>query len=174
MKNRQQAFTLVELMVTLAVAIILAAVGLPLFDSMQANSRAVAVANGLSTALNMARSEAVGQGVAAAACAKNSPTPSDTVCGVAADWVNGWLVFQDTDRDGVVDGSEQVLKIWSSPAGGANIDASAGVIRFSSRGELDVAAATFELTQDNAKGSQTRCISISAVGQIRVDRAACP
>jgi len=64
--------TLIELMVTLAVAIVLLAIGIPAFQGLASSNRASTQANGLVTALNLARSEAISRGIPVAVCARAS------------------------------------------------------------------------------------------------------
>ena len=56
---KSSGFTLVELMITLAIAGILVAVGIPSFNSTISDSRLTSYANEFVTALNLARSEAI-------------------------------------------------------------------------------------------------------------------
>lgn len=104
MSKRDQGFTLVELMVTLAVAIILIAVGMPLFSGVAANNRATAQANTYLGAFKLARSEAVKRATEVSVCAVADPTANPVVCGANTDWVNGLLVFTDGGTAGSVDG----------------------------------------------------------------------
>ena len=60
---KSSGFTLVELMITLAIAGILVAVGIPSFNSTISSNRLTSYANELVTALNLARSEAVKRGM---------------------------------------------------------------------------------------------------------------
>ena len=72
----KHGFTLIELMVTLAVAIVILAVGIPVFSTMIANNRAAADSNALVTALQFARSEAVKRSAQVRVCAGDgAPTP---------------------------------------------------------------------------------------------------
>ncbi len=110
----QSGLTLVELMVTLAVAIVLLAVGVPTYRSMVANNAIVAQTNGLVSALNLARSEAVKRGGFVAVCPKASADVAETDCGGNGDWANGWHLFTD-DTSGS-----------SGGAGGATVGVAVG------------------------------------------------
>ena len=84
---KSSGFTLVELMITLAIAGILVAVGIPSFNSTISDSRLTSYANEFVTALNLARSEAIrrGQNVVVRRIGTQQ-------------WENGWQVFVDVDR----------------------------------------------------------------------------
>ncbi|WP_446731564.1 GspH/FimT family pseudopilin [Pseudomonas sp. OTU5201] len=88
-----RGFTLVELMVTLALIAILAVMAVPSFRSFIANQQVKTASYDLLAALNFARSEAI---------KRNQDV---TVAAVDDDWVAGWEV---TSEDGV-------LKVWDAP-----------------------------------------------------------
>jgi len=185
-KNKnQKGFTLIELMVTVAVAIILLGVGIPLFDTMMANNRAVTQNNSFVTAINLARSEAVSKNITSTICAFEATDdyPDDFDCGASDDWTNGWFVFNDEDADSDYDNGETVIKIWAPLVNNADIDFTAsdgsteGVISFNSLGEkVSLAELSFRIAQGDGDGniatsSQPRCIYLNAIGQLRTARA---
>lgn len=183
-KTMQAGFTLIELMVTVAVAIIVLAIGIPMYDSMLANNRAVAQSNMFVTAMNVAKSEAISQNLPVAICANASATnttESSLACSTSggSDWSNGWFVFQDIDRDGVRDTGETVLKLWQAMEIGTNIVTNVDLIRYTSLGEKDgTATISFRMAQVDeggdltTTGTQARCIYINAIGQIRIEKVA--
>lgn len=178
MKN-QAGFTLIELMVTVAVAVILLGVGIPLFDTMMANNRAVTQSNMFVTALNLARTEAISKNITTTICSDADGNPATFVCGNQNNWTNGWFIFNDEDRDGVRDNTETVIKIWEAMEPGTDIlytasDASTdGFIRFNSLGEkVGTAVLSFRMTQVDSSAnittsSRPRCIYLNAIGQVR-------
>jgi type IV fimbrial biogenesis protein FimT len=85
--NKYKGFTLIELMITVAIMSILLTVGLPSFQSIIASSRLTAAANAMVSALQLARMEALKQHKPVAITKKNG------------DWKNGWIVFVDTNRN---------------------------------------------------------------------------
>ncbi|MBV5292598.1 MAG: GspH/FimT family protein [Curvibacter lanceolatus] len=94
-----QGLTLVELLVTLALMGLLAALAAPGFSVLAQRYKADLAASQMVAALNLARTEALrrGGGVAVqrledAACARPDS---------AQDWSCGWLVFADRDGDGL-------------------------------------------------------------------------
>ena len=95
----QPGFTLIELVVTLAIAGSLLAIAVPNFITFVQNSRLTSQANDFVTALNYARSEAIKRGVRTTVCSR----ATDATCAGSTTWDTGWLVFVDCNSDGVVD-----------------------------------------------------------------------
>lgn len=173
---RQHGLTLVELMVTLAVAIIVVSAGLPLFNGVVANNRASANANTLVRALNLARSEAVGRGANVTVCAASTnPVGATPSCGSATQWSNGWFVFVDSGTAGSVDGSDVRLRIFDMPSGNKPTVSVTGTayVTFNFMGSGG-SQWTFQLDQPGASGNVTRCVTVAQSGQIRTDRGVCP
>lgn len=83
-------FTLIELIVTIAVAAILLGVAVPSFQETIKNNRMAANVNEFIAALNLARSEAIKRGVPVTVCKGNA-----AACNNAARWDDGWIVFAD-------------------------------------------------------------------------------
>ena len=175
MAKKQTGLTLVELMVTLAVAIILIAVGLPLFSGVADNNRATAQVNALSAALQLARSEAVKTGNRATICPKDDADPADLDCGDAADWANGWMVYRGA-AVATVDAAN-LARTWEA-LNGMTVTTAVNSLTFTSTGELDgVGAAQTIVLQ--ATGCETgdplrRQITITPVGQVQSVRGVCP
>ncbi len=103
---RGRGFTLVELLVVLAVAAILLTMAVPGYAFLANASRLAAATNDLMTAVQLARSEAIKRGVRVTVCKSGG---SAVACDAGADWQSGWLVFVDAGAQGVVDAGDVVL-----------------------------------------------------------------
>jgi type IV fimbrial biogenesis protein FimT len=67
------------------------------------------VTNNLVTALQLARSEAVKQGMRVTVCKTGNAMAIPPVCDAAASWQQGWLVFVDGGTRGVIDLGDTLL-----------------------------------------------------------------
>lgn len=93
-RARISGFTLLELMITVAVAAILGSMALPHLGEFIDRSRTRGSASELEAALYYARAEAIARSGDVSVCAKESAAAS--VCAAPGDgtaWINGWLVM---------------------------------------------------------------------------------
>lgn len=111
-RDRNRGFTLIELMVTLAVAAILLTVAVPSFQEFISSNRLTSEANGFMTFLNLARSEAIKSGAPVTLCVSTNGTS----CAGSSGWELGYLIFRDNDRDGALGSGEVVVRV-SAPLG---------------------------------------------------------
>lgn len=178
-------FTLVELMVTLAIAAILAGVAAPSFTHMVKDHRASTAANAFLTDLHLARSEAITRGKSVVVC-KGAPA---TGCRSGGGWEPGWLVFSapgganscvdaDADRqcdghDGAVLGSNGQLEESLTITGNGPLQQR---VRFQPTGFATGYAGTFSICSDD-DDVRDRGFVLSLSGRIRAATASdlnCP
>lgn len=145
MKNRISGFTLIELMVTVAVLAILVTVAIPNYQAFVVNSRMTAQANDFLASLNLARSEAV---------KRNAPVSMNAVGG---DWASGWEI---------VDAGGNVLKVHPALEGASSLDGDATTITFQSNGQAG--ATTFNLCNPDTSIAPGRDIEIEVSGRASV------
>lgn len=172
MTTKHTGFTLIELMVTIAVLGILLSIAIPSFQNMVLNSRITAQANQAITALNYARSEAIKRAAPATVCSTNN----GTACAGSTNWSTGWMVFADADGDGTVDAGEAVLRVWPALGGSNTLTAGARVrVTFTATGFATGFNDTFRLCDSRGK-DHARAIIINAMGRSYVEKgtAQCP
>lgn len=101
-------FTLIELMVAVAVMAILVSAAVPSFTSVFNGNRLTGIANELAASLQSARMEALRRGQRVVVC--SSADGASCVATPATDSWPGWLAFVDTDADNVLDAGEAILR----------------------------------------------------------------
>ena len=106
---KQTGFSLIELLVTLAIAGILLAVGLPSFQDFMANSRMAEVNNSLVSSIQLARSQSVNKLQAAGVCTSNSPLDDNATCDPGSGYQSGWIVYVDDNRNGSREMAEEIV-----------------------------------------------------------------
>ena len=95
----QFGFTMIELMVVIAIASILAAIAVPALTGVVNDIRQKSAINLLASDLNYARSEAIKRNLRILVCARNSAgTGCETV---SPSWDLGWVVCVDVNANGV-------------------------------------------------------------------------
>ena len=186
MSYPQRGFTLIELMVTLAVLAIVIAMAVPSFNTQIQNSRAEAMGDEFISALTFARTEAVKRAGRVSLCATTNGTDCNTI-----DWSEGWIVFQDfaaADNAAPLTisgtGVRNILRWWDELEGGIEITVksdgnNAEFIRFTSLGALarltnPPTTMVAEVKHEHCSGDNVRQVTVGLSGMVSVTNIACP
>lgn len=154
----QRGFTLIELMVTIAILAVLLGVGVPSFRSMIESSRLSAVSNDLLTGLQFARSEAIKRGILVVLCSTNDQDS----CSTNPKWSSGWVA-----RNEAGPAADPPFRVW--PAARIGIDiTNPGTVEFNGLG-----GASAERCFDLTLGTLERSVSVGAAGRISSATTAC-
>ena len=174
MEGRSSGFTLIELMVTLAMAAIIVTLAAPNLRGLVQSNRAASASNSFVTALNLARTAAVQRSIAVSICPRSSPTSS--TCGGSGAWANGWIVFQDATGGGSV-GSSPIIRVFSKLDSSGTLTISGGdsFLTFDPTGLLvhPTSGVTFTLQMSDCTGQSNRTISVDPQGLISSEAASC-
>ena len=110
MKNcaRPNGFSMMEMLMTLLILGLVAALGVPSLNEFIEDNRLNAAVADIQSAMQTARAEAVGRNARVTLCKKNSDS---TNCVTSGGWQQGWLMFVDADNDQAVDSGEDVLLV---------------------------------------------------------------
>jgi type IV fimbrial biogenesis protein FimT len=166
---RSRGFSLIELITTLAVAAIILTVGVPGFQTMVQNNRMTTDLNRLVTDLNLARMEAIKRGEDVTICKKNT---AGTNCDNANTWDLGWIVFNDPDRDGIVDDVEEIIRVNPELDTGITLTFDHDRVTYTSQGFVKEGADNFagSFVIADARGSNyAKTRTISSTGRVMID-----
>ena len=108
---KRNGFTLIELIITVAIAAIVLAIGVPSFRTTILNNTRTTLSNDLIGAISLARSEAAKSGFKTVIC-RSVDGVSCSITDPGA-WKNGWILFSDRNQNNTVDAGE-VLKVYSA------------------------------------------------------------
>lgn len=166
MKNRPNGFTLIEMLVVVAIAAILASLAVPSFRTMLVKRSTQSAADTLVSDMRYARTQALQRSTRVVMC--SLAINSTSACsGTTASWANGWLIFVDKNNDDIVNGSDEILRVQQPVANIASIQ-SAPVnsdhpqFRFEANGWTKSSSQTFVITPTGtvpAGSTQLVCIS---------------
>lgn len=101
---RQKGFTLIELMVAIALAALLLSMAVPALDSFTTNARQTSAINDFVASMHLARNTAVTTNARVTVCAS-----SDGVACEAVPWNQGWIVFSDQNSNQLIDGTDAIV-----------------------------------------------------------------
>ncbi len=161
MKN-YTGFTLIELIITVAIAAIVMAIGIPSFRETIRENRLTTYNNQFITALNLARSEAIKRGSITTLCSSDGSTCKP------GGYQQGWIVFRNpTNATSPVDAAS-IIRVFEKLPEGMTLTGSADSVSYNSIGIGT--AVTWNLCKDG-KG---RGIEIVAPGQIKSVTPTCP
>ena len=162
----QAGFTLLELLVGLTIAGVLAAMAIPSFTGMIHDQRIANESNRLVVGLNLARSEAAKRRRTISLC----PSTNGTACSGATNWEAGYIVFvnDDADTPAAVDAGETVVRIFETAPGNVTLR-SGDFTNFISYAATSFSNAAGTFTSCDQRGpSRARGVLINAVGRARV------
>ncbi len=173
---RPSGFTLIEMLVVIAIVSILGAIALPSFKDILLSNRLSAASSALQVSLSLARSEASKRG----ADARVTVAANGTTAGA---WGNGWTVFVDrgtTANLGVAPTADDAiytrLEIAAAPSAALSTGQTGTLTYFTYNGQGRLITTTgsnanrsfwfFDGTSDKY------CLVISLAGRVRTERVA--
>ncbi len=160
-------FTLIELMITVALAAILMTLAVPSFVQYQRNSELTSLTNSLLAAINTAKSEAMKTGKNAFVVPKGSG------------WNSGWIVYVDVNFDNSYTENtdrtvqtQDAVKSYFNITGNGTAAGTSPYIKFDSSGysssstALSLQIARTDTTSANA-AEESRRIVVARTGRVR-------
>jgi len=161
MRNKEEGFTLVEVMVTLVIVIIAAALVVPSISSFFGNLQLKTAARGLFADLNYAKIAAM-----------KTLVPHTLLLGGANGGQQKWIVFNDKNDNGIYDPADEQIVKESSLENGITLPANTigtpgKPITFDRNGLLNRGNNTYTL--QNTQNNKTIKLVVSLAGFIRIE-----
>lgn len=178
---RIRGFTLYELMITIAVAGVLAAVAVPNMGDFIRNGRLTGAANDLLRSIQVARSEAIKQQQDVVVCASDDPNAEEDALACSHGAFTGWIVFQDTNSNWEYNDGELVLERHDSIDSSVTVvNDNDGIVSYGRTGFANSAGAKTpsrnvvicDSRGNSARGTEStaRAVIIDATGRSRVTK----
>jgi type IV fimbrial biogenesis protein FimT len=168
MGHRSKGFTLVEAIVTMSVASILLAIGVPALVALADRARAMTAMQALRADLALARGAAIMRRQQVVAC----PSPDGAGCASGSNWSEGWLVFMDADGNRQPDRPGDVLHVRRLPARDRRllgVTANRAFVRYQVDGRSANSNLTFSIC---SRGNLAGKVILSNMGRVRTEPAA--
>ena len=173
--KNNNGFTLIELMVTIAIVGVFASIALPSFSSLIESNRISTATNELVSNLLFARSEALKRRNNVTICPSVTQHLDNASCAASSDFSTGWIVFLDCDANGVRDlgtiadcgenDEEEIIKIGDAFSSIYMTNQSATQVSFGFSGRISGVPSNLEIGADTT--DRRKKVIVSRVGRVR-------
>ena len=162
--NKNLGFSLVELMVVVAVLGVMMVTAIPSFSSWIQDSKTRTVTESLQNGIRLARTEAVNKGRQVAFFVTNDqPSATAAASLTGSNWGVRVVVPTQVDANGYLQGA-----VLNGQGGSVVVTASVAEIRFNSIGRLTNSAGLVTYNITNSKGTRPLRVVVSSSGSVRM------
>ncbi|QSX38092.1 GspH/FimT family pseudopilin [Shewanella sedimentimangrovi] len=161
--NTRQGFTLVELMVTLAILVILLATTAPSLTELYQAYRANAAISKLQQGLKLARNQAISYGARVTLCPLEN-----NVCG--NDWNKNLTIFTDGGNLNELDGNDKILMRLDDADKNDIIEFNRPSVRYLPDGLASASNGTLKYCPDYATSPYSKALVINNAGKVRLSK----
>lgn len=162
--NRNNGFTIIELMIAMVVLALLLATAGPMFNNLIKNNRMISEVYALRATFNNARSEALARRTSVTVCRSSDGA---TCTAGTGSWSEGYIAFADDDGDGALDPNEVFFSkvVDEDTLTMKLIPAATVAIQFSGQGFARGSAGTLVVCDDRG-ATEARGVIIAQVGTV--------
>ena len=167
----QAGYTLVELLVVMALGTILLSIAVPSMTAMLNTQRANAAGSSFLASLNLARAEAIKRNARVVLC----KSASGLSCDLTGGWNQGRITFHDVNNNAALDADEQVIERQGAMPEGLSLTGNtqvANYVSYSASGSAKLItgafqAGTFTACLTPASSADVQQIVLSSTGRAR-------
>lgn len=183
--NKIKAFSIIEMMVVLAVVMVLVLLAVPRFQTFVQNNQTHRTSSQLISALKYAKEEAVNRGYHVTLCAVEPGTAANDgisdisgACLTNATSWNSFIVFEDKNNNNSDNAGESTFRIFDGLPEDAITSNTSGVVQFTPTGYVNYSATgndnkLFTIKPSGCTGKNGREIEISKNGKITERKIDC-
>jgi type IV fimbrial biogenesis protein FimT len=172
--RRSRGFTLLEMLVTLVVAMVLLSIAVPSFSRMIDSVKLSSATDVFVANLHLARGEAIKRNSRVALCKSGD----GVTCASGGGWEQGWIVFHDADNDGLRGGSETIIRRELPLSPSVRLSGNQNVARYVSFAPSGATllvggafqAGTLTVCRNSLDPGEARQIILNAVGRPRIQK----
>ncbi|MBX3654476.1 MAG: GspH/FimT family pseudopilin [Ramlibacter sp.] len=166
----QRGFTLVELLITVAIVSLLLTMAIPSFSGLLARRSLSAAMSDLAADFRFARVEALRRSATVSICR----SANGTSCATSGSWGNGWIIFSDVSPVSVppaIGTGDSIIRVHDSTSGVASILGASGAdpltgVTYQATGWARAVGQTFVFTPASSASSLgTRLMCLSNQGR---------
>ena len=169
-----RGFTLVEMMVVVAIAAIVATAAAPSLSAALDSVKLSAASNELLSGMYLARGESIKRNSRVVLC----KSADGENCTATGGWEQGWIIFQDTNNNALREGSELLLHREMPLSAGMRLTGNQNVARYISFAPTGATkmvgggfqAGTLTICKHSFQSGEARQIILNAVGRPRVQK----
>lgn len=154
-----RGFTLIEMMIVIAIIALIVSVGIPQYNSVVMNGRLSTQANELQGLLQLARSEAATNRVQTLVCGSTDQANCNT-----NNWEQGVIAFRNRDGNNVA-AADELIRVLPATTNGITIRGANGNLRYLTDGTMT--GVQILRICDNRGVNNSRQIFINTSGQSR-------